>query len=321
MKSVAVLMGGFSAERAVSLRSGEAVCQALRESGYITTPIDVGRDLAQRLTHLKPDVCFVALHGILGEDGTVQGLLEMLGIPYTGPGVLASALAMNKAMAKKILCYDRIPTPAFTEVLQDDLTSHNKTIIGDQIMSKVRLPVVVKPCNQGSTIGISFVDTIDFLFPAIENALKYSSAVLIEQKIEGTEVTCAILGSICPRALPLIEIFTPSGTYDYEAKYTVGQSQHIIPPRLPKSFQAVAQQVCLQAYQALNCRGLARVDCIIDRQGDPWVLEVNTAPGMTELSLFPDAARAAGMSFSELVSWLVENAQLDYPIAANSREL
>lgn len=309
MKRVAVLMGGTSAEREVSLRSGEAVYQALLKAGYDAYAIDVDATVGKLLLEDRPDAAFIALHGTMGEDGTIQGLLDILGIPYTGPGVLASALGINKLMTKKILCFEGIPTPPFVVVNQSETEKDGWPAVAEKVIGRLSLPVVVKPTTQGSTIGISFVHQEEQLAPALEQAFKYGPEVLIEKMIQGTEVTSSIMGENSPLVLPLIEIFSVTGVYDYESKYTPGMSDHIIPPRIPEEYQERAKEACLKAYNALGCRGLSRIDCIIDKDGNPYVLEVNTAPGMTATSLFPDAARAVGIEFPELVSRLVEMAR------------
>ena len=308
-KRVAVLMGGTSAERPVSLRSGEAVYQALLQAGYDAYKIDVDANVARKLLEDRPDVAFIALHGPLGEDGTVQGLLDLMGIPYTGPGVLASALGINKKMTKKILCFEGIPTAPFVLVSQSEVEAKGGPAIVEKIVSSLSLPVVVKPTTQGSTIGVSFVHKEMDILPALEEAFKYGPEVLIEKMIKGTEVTASIMGEDPPIALPLIEIYSASGVYDYHSKYTPGMSDHIIPPRIPEEWQERAKEACLRAYIALGCRGLSRVDCMVDEEGNPYVLEVNTAPGMTATSLFPDAARSVGIDFPELCSRLVEMAR------------
>ena len=309
MKKVAVLMGGLSAEREVSLRSGEAVYQALLKAGYDAFKIDVGRDVAQRLMENRPDVAFIALHGPLGEDGTVQGLLDLLDIPYTGPGVLASALGINKLMTKKILCFEGIPNPPFLVMKQQEVEKQGWDWAAAEIVKHLSLPVVVKPTTQGSTIGVSFVHEAGALRAAMETAFSYDPVILVEKMIRGTEVTAAIMGENPPVVLPLIEIVSHTGVYDYESKYTPGMSEHIIPPRLPEAVQERVKEVCLRAYIAVGCRGFSRVDCMVDQEGNPYILEINTAPGMTATSLFPDAARAAGIEFPELVSRLVEMAR------------
>lgn len=305
-KKIGVLLGGRSAEREVSLRTGEAVYKALLEKGYAAVKIDVADDFVERLKGEKVDLAFLALHGPYGEDGAIQGLLEMLGIPYTGSGVLASALCMNKIATKKILIFEGLPTPAFHVVKKKQVNKTGIDAAVKEILAKVSLPMVVKAPTQGSTIGISFVQSGEEIGPALTEAFKYDQEALIEEMIEGVEVTASVLGNDEPVALPLIEIVSATGVYDYQAKYTAGLSDHIIPPRMPQSSQEFIKELAIKAYLAMGCRGNARVDFIISKEGKPYILELNTIPGMTETSLFPDAARAAGIEFSDLVEKLVE---------------
>lgn len=303
---IGVLLGGRSAEREVSLNSGEAVYQALVSRGYEAVKIDTAEAVAAKLGASGIDLAFLALHGRGGEDGTIQGLLEILDIAYTGSGVYSSALAMDKVATKKMLLYEDIPTPPFAVVDHKELTRTGWDAVVDRLMGLLSLPLVTKPVAEGSTIGMSFVYKKDELVPALEKAFACGSAVLVEKFIAGTEITASILGNDEPVALPLIEIVSATGVYDYEAKYTVGMSQHIIPPRLPEQQQETMKRLSLAAYRALGCRGLARVDGIVDALGGVHILEVNTLPGMTVTSLFPDAARAAGIEFPDLVEKLVE---------------
>lgn len=302
---IGVLMGGRSAEREVSLRTGEAIYQALVKAGYEVVKIDVGFDIVERLKEEGVEVAFLALHGRFGEDGTIQGMLEMLDIPYTGPGVLASALAIDKIATKKILLYEGLPTPRFMQVKQKDALSAGFPEIAEKVLLEMGLPLVVKAPKQGSTIGIAFVHRKDDLVQALELAYRYDRVALVEQFVEGVEVTASVLGNDNPIALPLIEIVSATGVYDYEAKYTVGMSDHIIPPRIPEEQQAVVKELAVRTFKALGCRGLARVDFLVDQEGSAYILEVNTIPGMTATSLFPDAARAAGIEFTQLVDQLV----------------
>lgn len=304
-KKVGVLLGGRSAEREVSLRTGEAIYKALLERGYDAVKIDVAGDFVERLKKENIELAFLALHGPYGEDGTIQGLLEMLGIPYTGSGVLASALCINKIATKKMLIFDELPTPAFHIVSKKEVEQAGTAWAVKEILARLPLPLVVKAPSQGSTIGISFVKSEDGIGPALSEAFKYDQEALIEEMIEGVEITASVLGNDDPVALPLIEIVSATGVYDYEAKYTVGMSDHIIPPRVSLSSQAVIKDLAVKAYRAMGCKGLARVDFILDRGGKPYILELNTIPGMTETSLFPDAARAAGIEFPDLVERLV----------------
>ena len=255
---------------------------------------------------LNINLAFLALHGRYGEDGTVQGLMELLGIPYTGPGVLASAIAMDKVTTKKILVFEGLPTPPFLLVDRYEARKKGIDAVAKEILAEKKLPLVVKAPTQGSTIGITFAHQPEELAPALEEAFRYDPRALVEEFVTGTEVTASVLGNNDPVSLPLIEIVSATGVYDYEAKYTVGMSEHIMPPRIPESQQKTIKDLALKTYLALGCRGLSRVDFIITEAGEPYVLEVNTLPGMTETSLFPDAARAAGMEFPELVEKLVQ---------------
>jgi len=268
--------------------------------------IDTAQDPAGRIKAAEIDVAFLALHGRWGEDGTIQGLLELLDIPYTGSGVLASALAMDKVVTKKILIHEDIPTPVFAVFDVGDVRREGYECVQDRLLHLLSLPVVIKPATEGSTIGISFVHHEKDILAGLKKAFERSPKVLVEKFVKGMEVTASILGNDEPVALPLIEIVSATGVYDYEAKYTPGMSQHVIPPRLPQKVQTTVKQLALAAYRAVGCRGLARVDAMVDEYGAATILEVNTLPGMTATSLYPDAARAAGIEFPDLVEKLVE---------------
>jgi D-alanine-D-alanine ligase len=303
---IGVLMGGRSAERDISLRTGEAVYNALKTLNHPAVKIDVGYDVVERIKEEGIDLAFLALHGKYGEDGSIQGLLEMIGIPYTGSGILASSLAMNKIATKKMLSYAGLPTPSFMEVESAAAKRSGLQAAAESINSKMGLPLVVKAPTQGSTIGITFVHRKEELVSALEMAYRYDHTALVEQFIEGTEITASVLGNENPVALPLIEIVSMTGVYDYEAKYTAGMSEHIIPPRISSELQDAIKALAVRTFKTLGCRGLARVDFMIDHQGNPFILEVNTIPGMTATSLFPDAARAAGIEFPELIDRIVK---------------
>lgn len=287
-KKVGVLMGGVSEEREISLRTGAAVLNALIEKGYDVTAIDAGRDLCARLTEEGVRAAFIALHGRLGEDGCVQGLLEVMGIPYTGSGVRASSTAMDKITAKKIFEYHGIRTPRFSS--------------GG---TGLKLPLMVKPAGQGSAIGVCVVRKKAGLKKALMQAGAYGSGVVVEQFIEGREITIAILDG---KALPIIEIRPKSGLYDYTAKYTKGMTEFIVPALIAKRAAASAAAAALSAYKALGCSGAARVDIMLDKRNVPYVLEVNTVPGLTEMSLFPKAAAAAGITYQRLVEMMLAGA-------------
>ena len=292
---VAVLMGGKSAERPVSLNSGGMVLSALRASGidaHAFDPAERGLDalIAERFSR-----AFIALHGRFGEDGTLQGALEFLGLPYTGSGVLASALAMDKLRTKQLWHANGLPTPAFE--LLDSRTDFRA------VAGRLGLPIMVKPANEGSSIGMSKVRAAADLEEAFALAVNYDRVVLAEKFIEGTELTGAILGR---EPLPLIKLETPRDFYDYEAKYVRDDTRYIVPSGLPQQKERDIQQLCLRAFDALGCRGWGRVDLMVDDSGNPSLLEVNTSPGMTDHSLVPMAARAAGISYEQLCVKILE---------------
>jgi len=298
-KKIAVLMGGLSAEREISLRTGRAVLAALQENGYNAVGIDAGRDLSERLAAEKVEVAFIALHGRFGEDGTVQGLLEMLGIPYTGSGVMASAIAMDKVTTKKILLYHELPTPSFDVFCRGDDS--------EAFVSRRRhFPLVVKPAREGSTIGVSIVRDGNELRAGIESALTYDGMVLVEDFIKGLEVTVGVLDG---EALPIIQVVPKGGFYDFQAKYTAGQTEYLVPAPLEGAIYERLQQVAVAAFRALGCAGAARVDFMV-REREFFCLEVNTIPGMTETSLLPKAARQTGITFGELVQRILEGVSL-----------
>ena len=300
-KHVAVLMGGVSNERPVSLSSGKGCAQALRNAGYQVTEVDVGFDIAERLRELKPDVAFNALHGRYGEDGTIQGVLEFLRIPYTHSGVLASALAMDKHQAKIMLKAAGVP-------VTDHVIANRAEVARAHVMAP---PYVVKPIADGSSFGV-FIVKADQSHPPQEllrEDWNGGEEVMVERYIPGRELTCAVMGDV---ALGVTEIVTDLAFYNYEAKYAKGGSNHIIPaPVQPKIYDKV-QKMSLKAHAALGCRGVTRTDFRFnDRAGEDGelvCLEINTQPGMTETSLVPEQARFAGHSFPELVAWMVEDA-------------
>ncbi len=295
------MMGGLSREREISLKTGKAILKALSEKGYAACPIDVGQDVAEILTKKKIECAFIALHGRFGEDGTIQGMLELMRIPYTGSGVLASALALHKIMAKKIFLCEKIPTPPF-EVVQRQAIGK-----GPLRNSSLPLPLVVKPAREGSTIGISIVRTEEERVPALKEAGKYDEEILVEKFMKGKEITVGILEDI---PLPVIEIVPKSGFYDYHSKYTKGETQYIVPARIPREKYLYAQEISLKAFQTLGCSGCARVDLMTDENDDPFVIDVNTMPGMTETSLLPKAASYVGIAFEELVERILLGASL-----------
>ncbi|MGI6032838.1 MAG: D-alanine--D-alanine ligase family protein [Coriobacteriales bacterium] len=300
---VALLKGGTSGEREISLDSGAACAQALRSSGFPVVEVDTGKDgFVQDLIASKPDVVFIALHGKDGEDGCVQGLCELLRLPYTGPGVLASALAMDKSRAKVFFQSAGLSTAPWVEL------EPGNTIDLDAIIARVGEHCVVKPAREGSALGVHIVCGKDDLKSAIDEAFTHDSEVVVERFISGTEVTVAVLGNDEPEALPVIEIVPQesSAFYDFDAKYSQGGATHIIPARLPKETLAACENAACTAHRALGCRGVSRTDMIVDDEGTCWVLETNTIPGMTSTSLLPDTARKVGISFEQLCQMLVE---------------
>ena len=302
---IGVLMGGRSPERDVSLRTGDAIYNALQANGYPAVKIDVGFDVVEKIKTEGIDLAFLALHGRYGEDGAVQGMLEMLDISYTGSGVLASALAMDKIATKKMLLFEGLPTPRFLTISELEAMAIGLENISEQVLQEMSLPLVIKAPTQGSTIGISFVRQREQLADAFTLAFNYDPVAMVEQFIEGVELTASVLGNDDPVALPLIEIVSASGVYDYDAKYTTGMSEHIIPPRISTENQNKIKDLAIRTYKAIGCRGLARVDFILAQSGSPYILEINTIPGMTATSLFPDAARAAGIDFQDLIERLI----------------
>ncbi len=303
-KHVAVLMGGWSAERDVSLRSGKACADALDRCGYRVTRVDVGRDIASVLRTLKPDVAFNVLHGRPGEDGTLQGVLEIAGIPYTHSGVMASSLAMQKDVAKVVMKAAGVPVP-------EGLVADRAEAARKHLLPR---PYVVKPIAEGSSVGV-FIVTEEHEHPPQELTRAdwaLGDKVLVETFIPGKELTCAVMGD---RALDVIEIVAASRFYDYEAKYAPGGSKHVLPAPISPFVYQEARRLALAAHCALGCRGVSRADFRYDdsRSGTEGLvcLEVNTQPGMTETSLVPELAAHAGMTFDELVRWMVEDASLN----------
>ena len=300
-KHVAVLMGGLSNEREVSLSSGAECAAALRNGGYQVTEIDVGYDVAERLREVKPDVVFNALHGRYGEDGTIQGVLEFLRIPYTHSGVLASALAMDKHQAKIMLKAAGVP-------VTDHVIASRAEVGRAHVMPP---PYVVKPIADGSSVGILIVKA-DQTHPPQEivgSDWKGGEQLMVERYIPGRELTCAVMGDV---ALGVTEIITDLAFYNYEAKYTEGGSHHVIPARISPKIYDKVQKMSLKAHAALGCRGVSRTDFrfndLAGEDGELVCLEINTQPGMTPLSLAPEQARFAGHSFEEMVAWMVEDA-------------
>ncbi len=338
-KKVAVLMGGISSERDISLSTGRQILESLDPNKYeafgvdtallsgssrtmlrgaddeISTVSEARDELAKsdklaaldRIvcpdSNMRPDVAFIALHGKFGEDGTIQGMLELLGIPYTGSGVLASALGMDKSMTKKVLAADGILVPASVDFSVID-GCWDKADVTARVQ-QMGYPVMVKPSRQGSTIGMMKVNGPDALNSAIKEASAFDEQIIVEQFVSGTELTVGVLGNNDPIALPIVEIVPANEFYDYKSKYAPGGSEHIIPARLSNDRTEQAQQIALKTYRSLGCRGAARVDFIVNSE-EMFVLEVNTIPGMTPTSLLPDAAKFMGISFVSLLDMLIE---------------
>ena len=308
---VAVLMGGTSAERDISLLSGGGVLAALQSAGVDAHAFDPAtRDLSA----LRADGfqrCFIALHGRHGEDGTVQGALELLGIPYTGSGVMASAIAMDKVMTKRIWTAEQLPTPRYVW-LAPDQQGHERV---REVPDELGLPLIVKPPREGSSIGVTKVRGYSQMQDAVTLSARYDADVLCEEFIDGEEVTCPVLGDGAgARALPVIRIVAPDGAYDYQNKYFTDEVKYLCPSGLPEAEEREIQRIVLASYRALGCRGWGRADLMIrasDRK--PFLLEMNTSPGMTSHSLVPMSARAAGISYEALCVQLLAAATLDSP--------
>jgi D-alanine-D-alanine ligase len=306
---VAVLMGGTSAERDVSLMSGEGVLQALQSQGVNAHAFDPAK---QDLVELKKqgfDRCFIALHGRHGEDGTVQGALELLGIPYTGSGVMASSIAMDKVMTKRIWLAEGLPTPRYVVLPSNRQSREDVRAVPDEI----GLPLIVKPPHEGSSIGVSKVSGYSDMADAVALAAKYDHEVLCEEFIDGEEVTCPVLGQGANAvALPVVRIAAPEGAYDYQNKYFTDVVKYHVPSGLPEAEEREIQRIVVEAYRTLNCRGWGRADLMIrKRDRKPFLLEMNTSPGMTSHSLVPKSAAASGMPYEQLCLHLISNASLD----------
>jgi D-alanine-D-alanine ligase len=302
-EKILVLMGGSSAERDVSLRSGQAVLKALLALEYEARAIDYNSAAIKEIIDYQPDLVFIALHGKYGEDGTVQGLLESLNLPYTGSGVAASAICINKVISKRIFNSEGIPSAGFKIIHPKELENADEML--NQLQLEIGLPMVVKAATQGSSIGTYIIKNAEEVLNAISTAFNYSNEVLVEKFIEGQELTVALIGNDDPQVLPLIEITSANEFYDYESKYTQGMCKHIIPARIGEESQSEIMRISKQVYKLLDCSGFARIDFMLDKDARPYVLEVNTIPGMTEMSLVPDAAKAAGISFTSLVEMIV----------------
>jgi D-alanine-D-alanine ligase len=300
--NIAVIAGGPGAEADVSRSSARGVAEALRETWPDVTPLELDSELPAKLINRRFDLVFPVLHGPPGEDGTVQGFLEILGIPYVGSGVLASACAMNKIVAKQIFRAFGLP------VARDVIIERNENVdeAVDRVLRALPMNVVIKPVAQGSAIGVTLAASREELSKGLREALTFGDRVLVEERIAGKEVTCAVLDKPESEALTTIEVRTPQGSwYDFEHRYTQGLSDHIIPADISDEQNRRVMEVAVMAHRALGCRDLSRSDYVVPPQGEPILLEVNTIPGMTPTSLFPDAARASGYSFADLVRHVV----------------
>ncbi len=307
---VTLLKGGTSGEREVSLSSGAAVADALRATGFPVVEIDTkDAGFVERLVASKPDVVFIALHGRDGEDGTVQGLCELLDLPYTGPGVLASALAMDKLRTKTMYRASGLPTAPWEVLVKE---KHAAGAYGgdfpDELMEKMGGKCVVKPSREGSALGVHIVETPADLVDAIAEAFTHDDELVVEKFVEGVEITVGVLGNANPEVLPIIEIVPQdsSAFYDFDAKYSAGGASHIIPARLDDATTEKCKDLARRAHHALGCTGVSRTDMIVAADGTPYLLETNTIPGMTATSLLPDAAARAGLEFGPLCRTLVE---------------
>jgi D-alanine-D-alanine ligase len=297
---VTVLLGGRSAEREVSLNTGTQVAEALKSRGFAVTTVDTAdADFIARIDASAPRVVFIALHGRFGEDGTIQGLLELLDLPYVGSGVLASALAMNKVMSKHVYASEGLTTPDYCVVRRSE------PFDVDEITVSLGTHTVVKPANEGSSVGMTIVTDPVSLRQAVEFAFDFDPLVLVERFEAGVEVTVGVIGNEDPVALPTLEIVPVHDFYDYESKYVPGMSRHIIPAGVSEQARIECQRLAVEAHRALGCVGMSRSDTIVTPEGTVFLLETNTIPGMTKTSLLPDAAAAAGIPFPELCERLV----------------
>ncbi len=309
-EKIAVLMGGRSLEREVSLASGSNVCAALEALGYYVLPLDVTADLVQTLRSERPDAAYIALHGKYGEDGTIQELLEFLGVPYTGPGVVASALAWDKSVAKHLFAEHGIPTPPWITLTADAFKEMGAATALDLVGERIGgYPLAVKPSRQGSALGLRKVAAPDELADALLDALSYDTAALVERWIDGTELAISVLGEgEATQTLPAVEIAARGAVYDFSARMNSDAVDFFAPARISPEAAERAADAARRVHEVVGCRDLSRVDLVIAQDGTPYVLECNTSPGMTETSLLPMAAAAAGTTFQDVVSRVVRSA-------------
>ncbi len=303
-EKVLVLMGGISTEREISLKSGTTVAKALKEAGYDVETLDIQYDNISEISRINPDVVYLALHGKGGEDGCIQGMLEWMGIAYTGPGVSASAVCMDKSLTKKIMVQSNIPTPKSLEYKKNQCKDIKK--LTEELTQQLGLPMVLKAPCQGSSIGVVIVRDENSVEDAITEVFKYDDTLLAEQFISGVEISVPVIGNKNPEVLPIIEIVPVSEFYDFHSKYTPGMSSHIIPARISKKAVEKVNQLASEAYIKTGCKGVSRIDFIVDGNDNPYVIEINTIPGMTETSLVPDSAKHMGISLPQLVDKIVQ---------------
>lgn len=306
-KNIAVLMGGRSLEREFSIKSGEKISNALRKLGYNVIKMDIDESIVNNLSSEKINLAYIALHGKDGEDGTIQEILEVLDIPYTGPGVYPNILSFDKIISKQIFENQKIPTPPFYFLNTSSFRELGSSKLLPFIIKRIGLPMVVKPSAQGSALGIKIVNNKEDLTEAIIYALSYSKKVILEKFIDGIELAVSIIGKEKPRTLPVVEIVPEKKFFDFESRTNIGQTDYFVPARLSSSEEKKVKETAIAVHNALNCSKLSRVDIILDRKEKiPYVLELNTSPGMTDTSLLPMAAREAGMSFEELVDEIIK---------------
>ena len=309
-RTIAVVMGGPSAEEQISLSTGRAMAEALRGKGYQVKEIRlVPHNFSEQVKESGADVVVIAVHGLYGEDGRLQSVLEMMGIPYTGSGVLASSVSMNKLTAKRVFLGSGIPTPDYIFLHRRDRGKQDMIKV---ITDKFSLPVVVKPVSQGSSLGVTIEKEISGLQKALDDAFQYDEEVLVEEYIAGQETSVCMIrlkdGSV--KVWPVILIHPHAEWYDFNAKYSVGGVDHLVPAPLPQDIIRTLKDISVKAFEVLGCSGVARTDCMIDQDGKCYVLEMNTVPGMTPTSLVPDAAKAEGTNFSDLCEMILETAHL-----------
>ena len=301
---ITVIYGGISSEREVSLRSGRAVYEALKRAGFTEVELfDLTRESIPKVCELNCELAFLALHGKGGEDGCIQGMLELLGIPYTGSDLLASACCMDKIRTKELLLQAGLPTPRYVRLTAEECSDIGTT--AGMLSEKIGLPMVLKAPCEGSSIGVYIAKSVEEAENCISEIFKLSRVLLCEEFADGVELTLPIIGNEEPISLPIIEITSENEFYDFESKYTQGMCRHIIPARISEQDMEAVAEIGKRAYVALGCSGLSRIDFILDKKRGPLVIEINNLPGMTEMSLFPDSARYAGISFEELTKKVV----------------